>query len=146
MLYIIRWLTSSEFFVLMFTFECFFFSLPQQSLVQMASRVTSYLRNLSKQDNFCSSVVTKLYHRFIKPQVVLEESHSACPGTGLQISSPAWARYSAPSGCFVCSSVFSLRGALHAGGYSIPKVGQGEQSLFHKTSAPTYLQVQADAN
>lgn len=25
MLYIIRWLTSSEFFVLMFTFECFFF-------------------------------------------------------------------------------------------------------------------------
>lgn len=65
-------------------------------------------------------MVTKLYPRCIKPQVVLEEYHSAHPGRELQIWSPAPGWKSA-AWWLPCLSypILSLRGVLHPGVYSI---------------------------
>lgn len=84
MLYIIRWLTSSEFFVLTLALNFFFFflfTIAKSGLDDFWGHFIS--EKFVKIGQFLLYCLTKLYHGFIKPQVVLEECHSLhVPGEG----------------------------------------------------------------
>lgn len=124
MLYvIIRWLTSSEFFVLTLVlnvFSFFLFTVAKSGLSDFWGHfISEKFVKIGQFLLYCyNKIVSQIHQAPSSPGGV---SLSACPRRGLQIRSPARARYFALRGCFVCYSVFSLRSALHAGGYSIPE-------------------------